>query len=345
MAVGLENGRPVENTQLFTLNGGAGFSVPGSASLVDLAKLRTGDVTNAVIARAFQTGSVPNDLAFSGGMGYLANSTGNSLQVVDLASLQTQGTPLYLGYDANPAPNPMKVALANGKAYVTLLYDNSVAVVDLSTMKVTGRIPVGVSPQGVLANGNQIIVTNTGFTWDAVNNVGVYAPGSLSIIDATTDAVIGTVPTPLNPVVAKIAPDGRLNVACTGNYGDDPGSVAVYALQAGQLPTLAGTVATGGSPGSLAFSPTGSAYVGNSLGGLLEYGYQTLKMIHGSDQPISLQPAAETPEGPTDLASDTRGTIYAALFGKDRVVALDSKTDTVKAEIPVGDGPEALAIR
>jgi YVTN family beta-propeller protein len=345
-AVGLETDLwPVDNTQLFTLNGGSGFSVPGSATLVDLPKLRAGDVKGAVTLRAFQTGSVPNDLAFAGATGTLVNSTGNSLQFLDSSTWTPQGNPLYLGDDANAAPNPMKVALANGKAYVTLLYANAVAVVDLATHQSLRRIPVGVAPTGIAADGSRVYVTNAGFTWNVETNMGEYQPGTISVIDAATDQVVGTVSAPLNPTVAKIAPDGRLHVVGTGNYADDPGAIAVYDLQPGPLPHLAGTVPLGGSPGSLAFSPSGSAYAGNAAGGLLKYNYRTLQIVRGTDRPIPLQPASEQPEGPTDLTADTRGEIYAALFGKDRVVALDSSTDTVTAEIPVGDGPEALAIR
>jgi YVTN family beta-propeller protein len=45
------------------------------------------------------------------------------------------------------------------------------------------------------------------------------------------------------------------------------------------------------------------------------------------------------------MAADTRGRIYMALFGKDHVVVLDSRTDAVVGDVAVGDGPEALAIR
>jgi YVTN family beta-propeller protein len=343
VAVGLSpNFPPVENTQLFTLNGGAGFSSPGSASLVDLAKLRSGDSANAVTLRAFGTGSVPNDFDLVGDKGYLVNSTGNTLEIVDLNTMKDDGPPLFLGTDANPAPNPMQSVVVGNKAYVSMLYSNEVAVVDLSSRSVVKRIPVGVAPTGMAAWNNQVYATNTGFTWDPVKNVGNYAPGTVSVIDATTDTVLGTVDTPLNPTVARVDAQGRLHVSGTGNYGDQPGAVAVFRLKPDSLPEPIGALALGGAPGAIVFSPTGFDYVASALGGVMKYDPETLQIVRGADNLITFP---NITEGPVDMAVDTRGRIYAAFFGKDRLEILDSRTDTVAGEIEVGDGPEALAIR
>jgi YVTN family beta-propeller protein len=333
---------PVENTQLFTLNGGAGFSSPGSASLIDLTKLRIGDAANAVTVRAFGTGSVPNDFDLVGNKGYLVNSTGNTLQIVDLTTMKDDGVPIFLGTDANPAPNPMQSVIVGDKAYVSMLYANEVAVVDLNARSVVKRIPVGGAPTGMAAWNNQVFVTNTGFTWNAEKNVGEYAPGTVSVIDAATDAVIGTLNVPLNPTVARVDKQNRLHVVGTGNYADKPGEIAVFQLKDGASPELVGTVAAGGAPGAVVFSPTGFAYVANSLGGIMKYDPKSLQLIRGADNPVTLPGITE---GPVDMAVDTRGRIYMALFGRDHVEVLDSRTDSVVGDVAVGDGPEALAIR
>ena len=118
-----------------------------------------------------------------------ANSGGSDIYVIDPAT-QTKVATLEVG------PNPQQIAFAykgmvGPNAYVTVSGANQVAVVGINNTKIhiLERIPVGVKPNGILANmeGTRIYVGNEG-------------TNDLRVIDTGTSALIATTPVGHKPI-------------------------------------------------------------------------------------------------------------------------------------------------
>lgn len=322
---------PRESTTLYTLNGRAPMGVEGYATAVDLAALFANPPSAGVVLNAFTTGSVPNQMLIRGNLGYITNSISNTLQVVNLETRQNEGQPLNLG----EGTNPYQVALVGSKAYVSLLVPNQVAVVDLEGRKVLNKIPVGNSPGGVLATRGKVYVANSNYTFDPDTGRLTYGPGTVTVIDTQTDTVVTTINVGTNPQDLALDSLGRIHVTCTGDFGAVTGTISVISPVTDEV---VGTVALGGAPGNLAINFQDLAYCADSLNGLTAYNARTLEVILPPSNAIRFTGAV------LDVATDARGRIYGADFQKDLVKVIDPATNQVLFEVPVGSGPEALAV-
>ncbi len=294
----------------------------------------------------------------------VANSTGNSVATVDLATDQVTANALTVGSSPNQvlvasgmvyvvnsltnnvmvfnaaslAPvgtinvgdgtNPMNIAVVGTKAYIACWKSNEVRVADLSTRAVTKSIPAGAGTTGIVAVNGKVFATNSGYTGDA------YLPGVVTVISAASDAVIDSVSVGVNPVVAAVGPDGNVHVLCTGNYADVPGVVSVIDPSSDRIVR---TIPIGGAPGALAFSPDGTAFVGYFSDGMATYNGRTYAIIDSSSHPVLRK-------GGTGIAVDAAGNIYVADFGYDLVYKLDPSKNLVRT-YTVGDGPISVALR
>lgn len=86
---------------------------------------------------------------------------------------------------------PADVALRGDLLYVALAGSDAVLVIDSATRELRARIPVGVNPVGVLALGDQVFVLNA-------------LDGTLSVIDARTNAVSATLAVTDIPLSAEL---------------------------------------------------------------------------------------------------------------------------------------------
>ncbi|HEY3281800.1 MAG TPA: dockerin type I domain-containing protein [Armatimonadota bacterium] len=322
---------PVESTTLYTLNGRAPLGVDGSATAVDLAAFLA-DHTTGIMDNAFAVGSAPNQMVIRGNLGYLVNSGSNTLQVINLDTKQTDGASVSTG----DGTNPYQVALVGNKAYVSLLVTNQVAVIDLDGRKVLGTINAGNSPAGVVASQNRVYVACSNYNYDPSTQKVVYRQGTVSIIDPRTDQVVKTINVATNPQDMAVDSFGRVHVVCTGDYSNVKGAISVISPATDEV---VGTVALGGTPGNIAINFLDQAYCTDSSHGLVSYDARTLEVRLGPGQAIPFAGSA------LDVTADARGRIYACDFQKDLVKVVDPATNTVLAEIPVGAGPEGLAIR
>lgn len=171
--------------------------------------------------------------------------------------------------------------LDGGRALVTMSRNNTVGLVDLKEGKLVTQLEVGIAPFDVKVIGSKAYVTNwggrrpkddaqTGPTSGSqmlVNETGVAASGTVSVIDVTTTKVIGEIDVELHPGGMAVSPGGdRLYVA---NSNSD--SVSVIDTDrdrviATWLARPMKELPFGSAPNALAVSPDGARlYV--ALGG------------------------------------------------------------------------------
>ena len=291
------------------------------------------DVTEGKIwNNLFTTGNVPNQIKVRGDSLYILNSISSTLQIVNLNTQQEVAT-IDLG--ANKNPWNFTFCKSSGLIFVTNLMANSVSVVDVTKGSVVDSIAVGKAPEGILAFGKKVYVTNTAFDATTFS----YGQGTVSIIDAASRSVVDSILTPVNPQNLAVDASGRLHVVCTGNFATVSGSVLVVDLS---TKTVVDTVAVGGTPSSITMAPNGVAYLGSggwvTSGNVLAYDASTLSVLHSADNPI------RTGTGAMDVLADDAGHVFVAAFNEDKVDVIDTKADSVVSSYEVGDGPQSLAL-
>lgn len=289
----------------------------------------------AVLPGEILLGTVPNDVAVdaTGEWAAVVNSVDNDLVILSLADSVSAIGRVDLGVGSNP----YAVALdGRGHAFVSLLLTGEVARVDVAARAVTGRFRAGQAPEGVLPLGSLLLVTVTNFRYPEG-----FGPGEVLLLDPETGEEVRRIRVGTNPQSAALAPDGRIHVVCTGNYGgyEPPVWGAVYVLDAA-AEAVVDSLAVGGSPVAVAITDEGKAYLAGYSGGLVLYDAATLERL----SPPGASLLAE--EGLSDLVWDAaRGRVHVASFAEDLLYVLDARADTLVARVPLGDGPVALALR
>jgi YVTN family beta-propeller protein len=142
---------------------------------------------------------------------YVANSTGNSVSVLDLVYLRPDRT---IGVGNGPvaeAVNPRR-----DEVYVVNSLSSTVSVIDTTRNTVIATIPVPRDPQfiSVDGTGREAFVTST-------------AANSVTVLDLVTHRAIGSVAAGGQPGMAVISPDGRTLVVANRAGG----TVALYAAE------------------------------------------------------------------------------------------------------------------
>lgn len=180
-------------------------------------------------------------LANAGPMAYFVTGGGNLL-VVDTAT-NTVAPPITVGSNPYAA-----VANAAGtRVYVSNFGSNSVAVVDATTNTVLTTIPVATGPQGLAVNaaGTRVYVAS-------------FTAGAVTVIDAGTNTVVTTIPVPNAVDVAVNAAGTRVYVAAGGvSIVDTTTNAVIGAMPATGLQAFA-TVALSPDGGKLYAWSSGS---------------------------------------------------------------------------------------
>jgi len=273
-------------------------------------------------------GLFPSEMVRFGSHAWVPCGGSDRVDVVDLAGDVDPDPPTIL---TGAGTNPYGIAFAGaGRAYVSLLLTNRVVPVDPITGAVGAPIAVGRSPQGVLAAAGRIFVANTGFDFATFG----YDPGTVSVIDPATDAVIATLPVGLNPQALALAPNGEVHVICTGNYFSAFGRVFVIDPVTA---TVIDSLDIGGSPGFIAINTAGIGYLSDYFLGLLSYDASSRVPLRDSSNPILIG------TGAAGVDFDQAGRTYAAVYGDDQLIVLNSD-DTLLGALPVGDGPQDVVL-
>ena len=216
----------------------------GDISEVDLT---TGAVTDN--AGGLELGPTTSRAVVSGDVAYVVNSgefpaaTEASVQAINLRTKTLLKTT-----DLPDGENPWAIAVLNAtKAYVTSWIGDQVFVVNPTAGTITDQIalPEKAGAEGVILLDGLVYVANSGY--DAATYS--YNPGTISVIDTTTDTIVNTINTSeVNPQDLAVDSNGMINVVCTGDYWSAFGVVDVIdpATQ-----TVVDSISVGGSPSTI----------------------------------------------------------------------------------------------
>jgi YVTN family beta-propeller protein len=208
-----------------------------------------------------------------------------------------------------------------GDVYVANWDSSNVTILNGSSGAVIAHVPVGLYPDAlVLDSSHDLFVANSGS-----NNV--------SVISTTTHALAATVPVGVQPCALAFSTDSR--EVYVANIGS--GTVSV-------IDPSTDTV--------VASLPVG--YGDDAIASGLPNGDLVVGQWWGSDQATLISTASNTivatvptpGHNPWSLAVDPpRDEVYAPLNGSgtDTVGVIDGATDQLVFQIPVGDGPRAVA--
>lgn len=148
-------------------------------------------------------GSVGDDMQFYNGRAYFVMSGSQNIVVMNLAAKRKEREAFFPG----SAVHDLLIDSTRNKLFVTRLFSSSVFVLNLTSLAIIDTIGVGSNPQGMALVGNKLFVCNSGYGNDS----------TVTIIDASTNRVTGTLTLAKGPSSAAVASDGKLWVACTGN--------------------------------------------------------------------------------------------------------------------------------
>lgn len=241
------------------------------------------------------TGAGPTDAASSlNGRTYVLNANAGTISVIDTATTSVIATiPVGSG-----APLRMALSANGTRVYVTNAATGTVSVINTTTNTVTATVPAGTNPFAIAVNpsGSRVYVTDvangTVRVIDTATNTavgspivvganpyavavsldgtrvyaatrgvpvnGVFSNGTVSVIDTTTNTVVGTITVGKGPEDMAFSPTApRLYVV---NAEENTVSVINTANN-----TVVGKITVGSYPACIDVSPDGSlAYVTNS---------------------------------------------------------------------------------
>lgn len=324
---------------IFAVTGNSTFSQETQRSLyvlnglgqtVSTMNLDTEEISNDIVA----VGDIPNRIFVYKELVYVVNSVPAGITIINPATDQVVNN-----ISLTEGSNPWSMAFTgDGRAYVTSLVANAVTVLDLATGDSLNSIPVGVSPEGILVVGNLAYLTNTG-------GFPSYNPSTVAVIDTRVDAVIQTIAVATNPQELAFAPDGRLHVVCTGNFGDISGQITIIDTSGVMVGNAAvvDSIATGGTPGEIAITSSGKAFLadfGNGTNGFL-YSYDTATRVISNDagNPILVG------NGAMNLFYDEEtGDLFVNNFSDDNVQLLDAGDGSVVATFGFGLGAQDMVV-
>jgi YVTN family beta-propeller protein len=129
-------------------------------------------------------------------------------------------------------PQDIRSAADGSKFYVADMKENGVFVVDPVKLERIGFIHTGVGTHGIYPSrdGTRLYVTNRG--WNSIGG-GRHGPGSISVLDPSTDKIVETWPVPGggSPDMGDVTADGK-ELWVSGRYDDE---VYVFDTATGRL--------------------------------------------------------------------------------------------------------------
>jgi YVTN family beta-propeller protein len=129
-------------------------------------------------------------------------------------------------------PQDIRSSSDGTKFYVADMKEDGVFVVDPTTFERIGFIHTGVGTHGIYPSrdGTKLYVTNRG--WNSIGG-GRHGPGSISVLDPSTDKIVATWPVPGggSPDMGDVTADGK-ELWVSGRYDDE---VYVFDTASGRL--------------------------------------------------------------------------------------------------------------
>jgi len=247
----------------------------------------------------------------------IVNVQGNSLDLINIGSfvyalsgntlkkinLETEAVVATI----NLGTSPQNIVRVGNKLYIPNFSSNNVSVVNLLNDTVSSTISVGTSPFSATVLGNKVYVAN------GVSN-------SISVIDTNSDTVTATISVGAQPRSATAVGD-KLYV---NNYNGQ--SISVIDTKTN---TVLSTISVGPTPSY-------SLLVGTKL--YVPNGSSQIKAIDTTTNTVS---STISPVG-GGILRDTASfgsKLYVADSQNDRILVINTSTDSVSTTINVGDAP------
>lgn len=176
----------------------------------------TSGVSNDIFQtkNSYPLGNIVQSMEIFNGKGYIIVNNAGKVEIVDGSTFASNGA-------ISGLTNPRYfLGIDNSKGYIsewgTGGINGAIKVVDLNTKTVTATINTGKGAEGMVKVGNNVYLTcSGGYANDSV----------VTVIDATTNAVVTTITVGANPKNIKVDASGKIWVLCSGEYGIYPNLV------------------------------------------------------------------------------------------------------------------------
>jgi YVTN family beta-propeller protein len=269
---------------------------------------------------------------------YVSNEDGHSVSVLDPDSAATIET-IAIG----KRPRGMKLSPDGSRLFVAVsglpkcppsvpdeecaklerdLKADGIAIVDTGTLKVVQVLHAGSDPEqfALSSDGRKLFVANED-------------TATMSVVDVASGGVIGSVAVGREPEGVGITPDGRW-VLIT-NESDNSVSV----IDAGTL-KIVKSVEVGKRPRDVAFTPDGAtAYVSG------EFDSSVYRIAVPQGAPVARVLQLRKEARPMAIVLDSkRSRLYVSTGRGGTVAVIDSASDKLLAEVPVGTRPWGIAL-
>jgi YVTN family beta-propeller protein len=234
-----------------------------------------------------------------------------------------------------PGTNPWDVEIAGNEWFVTSLLHDRVLVVDPASASVIDSIDVGKGPEGLCAVAGKLYVANTGFDFSTFG----WDPGSVTVIDVATRAVLETIPVALNPQECVASNEGRVHVICTGDFGTTQGAVDVIDPLAD---IVVATLAVPGYPGAATVADS-TVWLGVTTPAFSSHilGYRAADLSWVRDASDPLLPSFDFYG---NLRASATGEILVTDFTADLLLVEGPASPGTPDAYLVSDGPIDLAV-
>ena len=294
-------------------------SVIDAGTNILLGTIALGDPRPGVLGALYKKEIDVHGLGFSPDGKTLAaiSVTSNAVTLIETATNRVRGT-IYVGrapHEAFFTPNGKELWVAvRGEGYVS--------VIDPQAMRETRRIPT--------TDGVAMVIFRPDGKYAFVNSSRT---AELTVVDVASHRVVKRIamPSPFSPNLAA-SPDGQ-EVWVTLK---DVGKTVIVDAQ--RLAVL-GTIETGAITNHVNFVTTATdklAYV--TVGG--ENAVKVYRRNGGSPTLVTTIPVGDTPHGLWPSADNA--SVYVGLENADSVAVIDVATQRVKAQIGIGQAPQAL---
>jgi YVTN family beta-propeller protein len=186
---------------VFVVNEGNYLAGNGSLSFYNL---KNGTIYNDLFSakNTRLLGDIPEYLAVDGSVGYIVVNNSGTIERIDMNTMQSTGTVTDLN-------SPRQMVIYNGKGYVSSLYSTKITVIDLSSFSVETQIEIGCTTEALAVSGTTLFAAN----WSGGSKVVA--------LDLTTNSVIKSITTGMEPESMVIDKNGKLWVLCTGGWNNE----------------------------------------------------------------------------------------------------------------------------
>ncbi|MFN3426676.1 MAG: T9SS type A sorting domain-containing protein [Candidatus Thermochlorobacter sp.] len=235
---------------LFAIRGFGSSSNPQPTQALTFVNLTTGVVRDSIAA----IGPIANVIRVRNNRLYIVNSganfngTANSIQIINIADIINNVTPLPITTVTIPnGRNPYDLVFLNdNKAYITNFLDSSITIFNAANNTLAGSIRIVPGQQNAFIANNKLYVSRS------VNQRTFVPDSTVFVINTAADTVLRQIRVRPNP--QGITPDrqGRLHVVCTGFFGArSPDSLGFVTVINPANDQVVGNLAVGGNPSSV----------------------------------------------------------------------------------------------